>query len=237
MLAVRLSLVVAALLLAAGCGDDGRPELAGGARWVVVGASDAVGYGADDPGTDAWPRVLREAALPENGAVVNLAVPGTTVGEALEEQLPDALAADARLALVWLSVNDLLDGVSPDAYERQLRELVHDLRAGGRTRVLVGNTPPLDRLPAYLACRSGGRCPGAGVPPAEAVTAAVDDYNAAISRVVAVEEAELVDLHAAGMAARDAGTDASLVAGDGFHPSSAGHRMVAEAFEQVLRRE
>lgn len=53
--------------------------------------------------------------------------------------------------------------------------------------------------------------------------------------MVRAEGAELVDLHAATMAARAAGTEAALVSADGFHPSTAGHRTIAEAFLDVVR--
>lgn len=232
---VRLLLL--AVLLTSSCGSNGdHPELSEGARWVVVGASDARGYGTDSPATKAWPRLVRFDILPENGAVVNLAAPGDTVEKALARQLPQTVARPADLALVWLAVNDVVDQVPADTYERQLRELVHGLRAGGKTRVLLGNTPLLDRLPALERCRQGGRCPKKGAPPAEEVAATVDAYNAAIARVATAEGAELVDLHARSVQAREAGTEASLIAEDGFHPSNEGHRAVADAFEAVLTK-
>lgn len=203
-------------------------------RYVAVGASDAVGYGADDPATDAWPRVLLRTALPPGTELVNLGIPGATVATALEEELPDALRRRPALVTVWLNVNDLLAGVPVAAYEGQLRRLVGALRAGGRTRVLVANTPPLDRLPGYLACQADPTCLGGTVPTYATVDAAVDAYNAAVARVVEAEGAELVDLHAAGLAARAAGTEAGLVGDDGFHPSTEGHALVARAFAAVL---
>lgn len=205
-------------------------------RYVVVGASDAVGYGADDPATDAWPEVLVRTALAPGTDLVNLGTAGATVAVALDDELPGALAEKAAVALVWLSVNDLLSQVPVDTYERQLGSLVHALRRGGATRVLVGNTPPLDHLPIYQAYQDDpqgldGSLPGPGL-----VSAAVDAYNGAIARVVAAEGAELVDLHAAASAARAAGTAASLVGADGFHPSTAGHRVVAASFSAILGR-
>ena len=58
----------------------------------------------------------------------------------------------------------------------------------------------------------------------------VDAYNAAIARVASASGAVLVDLHAAGLLARQNGTEASLVSSDGFHPSDAGHALVAQTF-------
>jgi lysophospholipase L1-like esterase len=244
--------VLAVALLAVSCSSSGgaarsRPDAGATGtgvpattpavtRVVVVGASDAVGYGADDPDHDAWPAVLEREALPEGTTLRNLGVPGSTVAEAIEEQLPDALAADADVALVWLSVNDLVAQVTPAAYERRLGELVHALRRNGATRVLVGNTPPLDRLPAFVACQSEPNCPGGALPSPPAVAAAVAAYNAVIDGVAARDGAEVVDLHAAAAAAQQRGTDSLLVSSDGFHPSTAGHRAIAEAFAAVLHR-
>lgn len=211
------------------------PAGATSTRYVVVGASDAVGYGAANPDADAWPEALKRSALPPGATLVNLGIPGATVAVAVEQELPDALAAKAAVALVWLSVNDLVAQVPADTYERQLGGLVRALRAGGETRVLVGNTPPLNRLPIYLACDADPRCGGA-LPPASAITGAVDAFNAAIARVVAAEGAELVDLHATTLTARAEGTETALVGVDGFHPSTAGHRAIAAAFASVLGR-
>jgi len=161
--------------------------------------------------------------------MVNMGVPGTTVTQATAEQLEAALAARPNLVTVWLNVNDLTRGVGVAEYERQLESLVRSLRRSVTTRVLVANTPPLDRLPAYLAGRL------LGLPAPEVVQQLVADYNAAIARVAQRTGALLVDLHAAGMAARTAGTEATLVSRDGFHPSTAGHAAIAEVFAQVLR--
>lgn len=207
---------------------------AGLARYVVVGASDAVGYGADDPDAHAWPEVLRTTVLPAGCELVNLGIAGATVAVALEFELPAALASGATVAMVWLAVNDLLAGVPADTYESQLGGLVNALRRGGTTRVLVGNTPPLERLPIYVAFQADPDRLDGSLPPPESISAAVAAYNDAIDRVAAEEGAELVDLHSAALAARAAGTDESLVGIDGFHPSSAGHRTLAASFAAVL---
>ncbi len=205
---------------------------------MAVGASETVGVGADLP-EQAWPEVLRRSRLPEGTAFVNLGIPGATVARALQEELPRAMAARPTLATVWLNANDLLAGVPPEAYEAQLRHLVRALRGGGATKVLVANTPPLELLPAYTACRqqpAAHPCPlpAASVPPPGTVRAAVDAYNAAIARVTASEGAVLVDLHGASLRTVATGGWAPLVGRDGFHPSTLGHRAVADAFAQAL---
>jgi lysophospholipase L1-like esterase len=222
-------------------GDEPGPPI----TYVAVGASESIGYGTGDPLREAWPQVLYRTALPRRAVFVNLGIAGATVDDALDREVPDAIGLSPTLVTVWLNVNDIIDLVSADKYEDRLQSLVHQLRRNGKTKVLVANTPPLDQLPAYLACRpdppSGGPpCLINGIaklllPGPSTVNKIVDDYNAAAARVVAKEGAVLVDLHGRGLDARTAGRESSLVSGDGFHPSTAGHQAVADAFAAALK--
>ncbi len=208
--------------------------------YVAVGASESVGMGADRPRDQAWPVVLHRSALPPGSELVNLGVPGATVADAVRTQLPAALARRPGLATVWLNVNDILRGVPVAAYERQLGQLVHALRRGGATLVLVANTPAFDLLPVYQSCRAAGAANSECPPPRDGLNSPsqLDDvvaaYNHAIERVARREGAVVVDLHGAGLAALEAGTAASFVGADGFHPSTAGHRALAAAFTAAL---
>lgn len=199
--------------------------------YVAVGASETVGVGADDPATQSWPRVLHDQALPST-RFVDVGVSGATVRDALAGQLARALSEDPDVVTVWLAVNDALSLVPVADYEQQLGNLVHALRQGGRTEVLVGNVPPLDQLPAYRACLPGSGvtdvpCALPLVPSPAEVRATVAEFNAAIARVVQREGAVPVDLSRQ----RDL---AALTSDDGFHPSTRGHRAVARAFAAAL---
>lgn len=240
---MRAAVALACLLVACTGGsrqaEPGRGEDRPTQRvvYVAIGASDSVGIGADRPAEQAWPEVLRRAHLPPDTAFTNLAAPGATVSGALAYQLPRALPLAPTLVTVWLNANDILAGVPPGTYEAQLRQLVAALRRGGATKVLVANTPPLERLPAYLACRRQGPrppCRAALVVPPEVVRAVVAAYNAAIERVVSSEGAVLVDLHRESQAREAEGRWAQLISSDGFHPSTEGHRQVAEAFARAF---
>jgi lysophospholipase L1-like esterase len=203
-----------------------------GLVYVAVGASETVGVGADDPQRDAWPVVLHRTAM-KTAKLVNLGVSGSTVGQAINEQLPAALAAEPDVATVWLAVNDLTHLVPVQAYEAQLTSLVHQLRRDGRTQVLVGNMPAVERLPAFLACQPDAPadampCQLPVVPEVAEIRAVVTTYNAAIARVAKAEGATLVDL--------SKGRDLTKLTGtDGFHPSTAGHRLVAAQFARALK--
>ncbi|HEY2702900.1 MAG TPA: SGNH/GDSL hydrolase family protein [Candidatus Dormibacteraeota bacterium] len=207
---------------------------------VAVGASETVGAGTQDRLRSAWPQLLYLTALQRGAVFYNFGIPGATVAQALAAELPPALAARPDLVTVWLNVNDLLAAVPVAQYESRLTRLVHALRRSGATRVLVANTPWLDRLPAYLACLpdapvTAAPCglTGMSAPPPAALDALVDEYNAAIARVVVREGAELVDLHAFGEVPE---LHPEYVSEDGFHPSESGHAAIAAAFAAVLRR-
>lgn len=208
--------------------------------YVAVGASETVGIGTEEPLREAWPQVLFRTGLPITATMVNLGIPGATVETALEAEVPHVLGLGPDVVTVWLNVNDLVAGVAAGTYEERLGRLVARLRRGGDTIVLVANTPPLDRLPVFVACRPFAPLPGVGCDSDRrlsvgALDAAVDAYNEAIHRVVMGQGAVLVDLHGALLAAREAGTEARLYAADGFHPSKEGHRVVAQAFARAYR--
>jgi len=210
--------------------------------YVAVGASETFGFGAGSR-DDAWPFLFARSALPAGTRVLDLGVPAVTASAAALVEVPAAVAAQPAVVTVWLAVNDLIRGVTPERYERDLDAVVGALRRGGVRTVLVGSTPPLDHLPGYRACRPDPpptpRClyfTGApGPDQLDRITAA---YTAAARRVAGREGAVLVDLAGPLVAARREGAaaEARLVASDGFHPSPAGHAAVAAAFAAAYRR-
>jgi lysophospholipase L1-like esterase len=230
----RLAAVLLALAVLAGACSSGKKQAAAvpPPLYVAVGASETVGVGADHPDTEAWPTVFARTALPAGSKYVNVGISGATVQEALDKELARAQAEKPTVVTVWLNVNDMIAFVSADTYAGRLKSLVHQLRQGGRARVLVANVPPLDRLPAFTdRLRSFPLAPTA-----EFVNATTDRFNQVIAQVVKDEGAELVDLHAFGLAERAAGTELQDVSGDGFHPSTRGHKVVAEQFAQVYAK-
>jgi len=195
--------------------------------YVAVGASDSVGVGADDPSTQAWPVLFLRDALPAGTRFTNVAIAGATVEKALAEEVPKAVALEPDVVTVWLNVNDLRAFVPADTYEQRLADLVHQLRRGGDTKVLVADTPDIDQLPVIR--RLGALTPSAFI------ESAVDQYNAAIGRVVKREGAVRVDLNGPSEEAERDGTFASLVSADGFHPNAAGYARVASTFVAAFR--
>jgi acyl-CoA thioesterase I len=205
--------------------------------YVAIGASETVGIGTQDPARESWPQQLYQR-LPATTVYYNFGIPSETTAAAMRDEVPPALAVQPTLVTVWLNVDDLVAGVSPADYEAQLDGLVAAVRRGGAARVLVANTPRLDRLPAYAACRpspppGSPRCPLNGIvlPPADQLDALIQAYNAAIARVVQRQGAVLVDLYGAGAVSDQ---HPEYVSADGFHPSAQGAAAIAGAFAGAL---
>lgn len=244
---MRSGLVITAVLLAtmfAACAkpapeveeaEDDGPAF----TYVSVGASETVGVGANRPATEAWTSVLYRETMPRAATFVNVGMSGSTVRQALDRQVARAVAEEPAIVTVWLNVNDIIRFVPVSDYERDLAALVVALRREGRTQVLVANTPPVEDFPVVRACMPD---PPPGVPcrlpirlpGPEPVAALVQQYNDAIARVAAQHGAVLVDLQRAGVGARE-GRLGDYFASDGFHPSTEGHRAVAQVFAEALK--
>ena len=239
----RLRLLVLVVLVAGACvpGSAQRPApktsppLTFGV-YAAIGASETVGIGTQDPPREAFPERLFQLLGP--GTVLyNFGIARETTQAAVRDELQPALAVHPALATVWLNVDDLIAGVSLDDYESRLDAIVGALHRAG-ARVLVANTPQLEHLPAYAACRPNPppgsvQCPLGSVvlPPADQVVADETAYNAAIAAVAAREGATLVDLYAAGDVPDQ---HPGYVSRDGFHPSAEGASAIAVTFAAAL---
>jgi lysophospholipase L1-like esterase len=218
----RLPLVAALLLLTpvlslAGCGalslgaESGRPRPV---TYVAIGASDAVGVGASAPEFEGWvPTLYRQ--LPEGSRLVNLGVSGSLLRQAIDQQLPVALESDPDLVTVWLAVNDFNARVPLDRYARDLDTLLGSLQQATDARLFVANVPDVTGLPIY---RHVDR---------NVLTSEIGAWNRVIAETAARNGATLVDLHETW---RELTEHPEYVAADGFHPSSSGHRRLADVF-------
>jgi len=185
--------------------------------YVAVGASDAVGVGARDPEREGWvPRF--GAHLGRDVRVVNLGVSGSTLAQALDEQLGPAVDAQPDVITVWLVVNDLNGGVTLDSYAKNLDTLLNGLQAT-HARILVGNIPDLAGLSALA-----GRDPGP-------LGGTIDRWNQVIAETTARHRAVLVDLHGSW---QEVAEHPEYLSQDGFHPSSEGYARLADVFGEAL---
>ena len=210
---LRVLFVALGLLLA--CTATARPL-----RYVAIGASDSVGVGASDPKTKSWPALVA-ARLPQGTSYTNLGVSGSTLAQAIVEQLPRATAADPDVVTVWLAFNDLAHAVPPASYRADLAKLLQSLLQT-RAKIFVANLPDLRGVPATAGIDRG------------LLAAAVDAYNRQIADVVreSGSRVTLVDL-ATGSA--EVISRELVVSADGLHPNDLGYQRISERFIDAMR--
>jgi lysophospholipase L1-like esterase len=200
-------------------GSRRAPAGTGPLTFVALGASDAYGVGTEDPASQSWPSALARQLGP-NVHLVNLGIPGETLGQALQAELPVALGVRPDLVTVWLAVNDFTDGVPLPAYQSQLQALLTQL-ATTHARVYVADIPDLTALPAFAA------------QDVTTLRARVQQWNTTIAAVCVASGAHLVDLYSYGS---QLAAHPEYVSADGFHPSALGAQRLAQLFATAIRQ-
>lgn len=207
-------------------GDPGPPVV----RVVTLGDSYTVGTGLERTG-DRWPNQLARALRRDVTLEIagNLAAPGASSYEVLDDQLPAVAALEPQLVTLLVGVNDVIRSVSPADYRANLERIL-DGAADGATPGLLDLVPP-DRIllvesPDYTLAPRGAsfRRPGdrEAVAEANAVLRAVGAERG-IATVAVAPIADLVP------------EDPTLIAPDGLHPSAKQYAGWVELIAPVVR--
>lgn len=189
--------------------------------YVAMGASDTVGIGADNPQAEAWVTLIHDR-LPPGSRFLRLGMSGSTARDAVATQLPRAEAAKPHLATVWLAVNDFNAAVPLQEYRQDLNEVLRRM-ASVHARTFVGNLPDLTGIPRYEE-----------VDPV-VLRSHVAEWNSVIAEVTNDNQATLVDLWPPSQDLPDHRELLSVV--DQFHPSTEGHRALADIFLDAISRD
>lgn len=190
--------------------------------YVALGASDAVGVGTNEPGSQGYVPLLA-AHLQKGSHLLNLGVSGIRLHEALTQELPLALNTSPTLITIWLVANDFVGGVQYDAYMKDLNSLLQQLRAGTKARIVMANLPDLTLLPAFS---------GQSATQKAKTVAEIRRWNVAIAATAARYQVALVDLfsHQSQLTAHP-----EYISGDGFHPSPAGYVQLSNYFWDAIK--
>ena len=131
--------MLAALLVATGCGEK-TPRLAKLAvSDVIVAFGDSLTHGTGAAEQESYPAVLSQLI---GRPVVRAGVPGEVTAQGLR-RLPEVIAEhQPRLMIVCLGGNDMLRKVSASEIKSNLREILKILRDAGIAAVLVGVPQP-----------------------------------------------------------------------------------------------
>ena len=220
--AAHLSFVLLAVLLA-GCQSAGQVTSSQVAHhyqltYAAIGASDAFGVGTDEPAEESWPTVLSQTLSPTTH-LVNLGIPGATVAQATQIELPIAVDTHPDVITIWLAVNDLVARVPVDTYSQQLRGLIDALHSRTTARIFVGNLPDLTVLPSFA-----DRDPAV-------LRAQVTAWNSAIAATCQDAGVHLVDIFSVW---NQLATHPEYISADGLHPSALGAKRLADLFAQAI---
>lgn len=191
-------------------GDDSLPPL----RVLVVGDSSATAPGLDDPDA-CWPRVVaRHLADRHRVDLVCLAEGGARSQDVLEHQVPVAVGSEWDITIVSVGSNDVLHLVPVWRFARCLDSIVERLgeRSGAVVLFGVGDLGSIPRLPF----------------PVDRMAWAAGHVADWVHRWVAQRhDTAKVDQWRLTTAAFNSGLH--MFAPDLFHPSTAGHRVWADA--------
>lgn len=194
----------------------------GPVTYVALGASDAVGIGSNEPGSQGYVPLVA-AHLPKGSHLINLGISGIQLHEALSQELPLALSTSPSLITIWLVANDFIGGVTYDNYLHDLNTLLHQLHVSTHARIVMANLPDLTRLPAF-----------ANETPAQKsqMIVAIQKWNKGIAQLAKNYGVALVDLFSQGSQIT---AHPAYISGDGFHPSPSGYVQLANYFWQVIK--
>lgn len=238
-------LMLTTLLALAACGPSGAGSAAGQTsatattpastvtttapmvRYVALGASDAVGVGASDPNHTAYVPIMI-SRLPAGSSALNLGISGETLHQALNDELPQAIAAKPTLITVWLVGNDFKGCVPLQQYGSDLNTLLTQLQQQTSAKVFVANAPDFSALPAVQTQAASGSFCGAPASLAS-IRGLAQQWNQVINASVAAHHDTLVDLFNTDLASHP-----GYVSGDGFHPSDQGYLALANLFWSAI---
>lgn len=197
--------------------------LSGPITYVALGASDAVGVGSSEPGSQGYVPLIA-GHLPSGSHALNLGISGIRLHEALSKELPLALSTSPQLITIWLVANDFVGGVNYQSYISDLNNLLTRLHTLTKARIVMANLPDLTRLPAFHDQTTNQKAQ---------MLQEIEQWNQGIARVAAQYGVALVNLFQDGSEITAHPED---ISGDGFHPSAQGYVRLAELFWQVIQK-
>lgn len=223
---VRTLCALLVMIIHGGCGGSsgGGGSESGGdpIAYAALGASDVVGVGAT-PLTNGYVYLLKDSLENETGKSVdleNLGIPGAQIKQIKNIEV-EILKRSAQPDLITLSTgaNDLIAGDNVRSFESGLGEVLSELRGISPSAIIaISNLPDLTKLPRFQED-----------PDRDVTESRVRSFNAAITRQATRYNAVLVDLYSVPL------QDSFVNEIDGFHPSDAGHRAIADAFMSALQ--
>ena len=196
-------------------------------RYVALGDSYTIGISVARD--EAWPSRLVAALEPAPDGrsrldlAANLASNGRTSRDVLADQLPRLDQLRPGFVTLQIGVNDVVQGFGPEAYRVDATGILDGLVARLATnRLLVETTPDYTVTPAGVDYGEPGH-----------QRARIVELNEVVTELATEREITVVDIFDI---SSGAGSDRSLVARDGLHPSARQYDLWVDRIRPVVSR-
>lgn len=178
-------------------------------RYVAIGDSYSIGEGAS--ADESWPAVMTRH-LNARGLhvdlVANPSVTGWTTQQAIDRELPVFVESKPNFATLLIGVNDWVQGVDEKTFHQRFNflldrilEVLHD-----KNRLLIVTIPDFGVTPTGAKYARGRN-----------ISEGIASFNKIITDESKKRGLRVVDIFEL---SKKMGTDRSLVAADGLHPSA-----------------
>jgi len=178
-------------------------------RYAAIGDSYSIGEGASPK--ESWPAVLTRDLNAEGlhvDLVANPSRTGWTTQQAIDHELPIFVAAKPNFATLQIGVNDWVQGVDAETFRKRFVALVDRMLEvlPNKNRLLIVTIPDFGVTPTGPRYARGRN-----------ISEGIAAFNKIVSEESAKRGLRVVDVFEL---SKKMGTDRSLVATDGLHPSA-----------------
>lgn len=197
-------------------------------RYVALGDSYTICEGASEK--ESWPLLLAADLTAKNIPVSLIANPsrtGWTTQDLFDRELPVFDRSNADAVTILIGVNDWVQGVDVATFTKNLKFILDHVQGKlkDKQNILLITIPDFGVTPTGKNY-SGGRNIAAGI----------SEFNEVIKAEAKARMLPLVDIFET---TKQMGTDHSLVAPDGLHPSAKEYaiweKMILPEFEKMIK--
>ena len=178
-------------------------------RYAAIGDSYSIGEGASPD--ESWPAVLTGHLKEERiqiDLVANPSRTGWTTQQAIDQELPIFRKAQPSFATLQIGVNDWVQGIDEKTFRQRFTFLADQMLTvlGDKNRLLIVTIPDFGVTPT-----------GARYARGRSISEGIASFNRIINEESTKRGLRVVDIFEL---SKKMGTDRSLVAADGLHPSA-----------------
>jgi lysophospholipase L1-like esterase len=178
-------------------------------RYIALGDSYSIGEGASPD--ESWPALLTrqlKAAAVDVDLVANPSVTGWTTQDLIERELPIFQKEKPNFGTLLIGVNDWVQGVDEKTFRQRFSFIVEEMLKvlGNKKRLLIVTIPDFGVTPTGPKYARGRN-----------ISEGIASFNKIIMAESENRDLRVVDIFEL---SKKMGTDHSLVAADGLHPSA-----------------